>query len=233
MSFVTWLQGRLNIHGASPQLVEDGAIGPATTGALKAFQQKHGLPVNGLADRATIVELRQYPGPMAGEVSVPAQTMPPWLAEMTRRMGLHEVRNRTSLMDWLRGGLLPRRSVEAAMVRRCGGDVCRSDPRDEPLPANPFWAQAWATWGVGTTPRVGAVGVIRWSARSGHVGLVAAVDRKRGRIKLRGGNQGDMIKDSWFPAGKFIAFRWPKTYPMTDFAAIDGAASAETYAGTR
>ena len=52
---VQTLQGRLNAHGYS--LVVDGAFGNKTDAALRSFQKAAGLPVTGVADPATWVEL--------------------------------------------------------------------------------------------------------------------------------------------------------------------------------
>lgn len=54
---VTWVQRRLNHHGASPQLSVDGDYGPATTRAVKAFQRGHGLGVDGVVGPLTWAKL--------------------------------------------------------------------------------------------------------------------------------------------------------------------------------
>jgi Putative peptidoglycan binding domain/Glycosyl hydrolases family 25 len=45
---VTKMQNRLNTWGANPKLVADGAFGPASTAALKAFQGQQHLTVDGI-----------------------------------------------------------------------------------------------------------------------------------------------------------------------------------------
>lgn len=57
MEFNIWLQSRLTSHGF-PVGAIDGAIGPITTSALKAFQRARGLPVTGTTTQATIDALR-------------------------------------------------------------------------------------------------------------------------------------------------------------------------------
>jgi peptidoglycan hydrolase-like protein with peptidoglycan-binding domain len=42
------VQERLNILGANPRLTEDGAFGPGTDAAVRAFQQQLGLTVDGI-----------------------------------------------------------------------------------------------------------------------------------------------------------------------------------------
>ena len=46
----------------------------------------------------------------------------------------------------------------------------------------------------------------------GHVGIVAGVSGSK--VNLLGGNQSNAINIRSFPRAKFIAFRWPKTFPV-------------------
>ncbi|MGY6709688.1 MAG: peptidoglycan-binding protein [Rhizobiaceae bacterium] len=57
------LQSLLNLAGAQPQLVADGDFGPATDRAVRAFQDKFGLVVDGLAGPQTMVALRLADAP--------------------------------------------------------------------------------------------------------------------------------------------------------------------------
>ena len=99
--------------------------------------------------------------------------MPPWLLEMNRRMGLHEGRDNRALSAWLRIG---RFLGDPAKLPWCGDAVETAIVKtlpDEPVPSNPFWAQAWKAFGIDAGgPIVGSIGVIRWSAKAGHVGIV-------------------------------------------------------------
>lgn len=55
---VAWVQGRLNALGVvTPPLVEDGALGPKTAAALKAYQASNGLDVTGTIDSETVNSL--------------------------------------------------------------------------------------------------------------------------------------------------------------------------------
>lgn len=234
-TFEKWLQIRLNLHGAN--IAEDGAIGNETTSALKDFQIRKGLQVTGLADRDTVKLLRQSPDGR-GRVAtrdVPGQTMPPWLLEMNRRMGLHEVRDNTSLSHWL---MIGRFLGDPSKLPWCGDAVetciVKTLP-DEPVPSNPFFAQNWKSFGIDAGgPLVGAIGVIRWNAKSGHVGIVVGYDAKAQRVFLMGGNQQNKVTISSFPEAKFIAFRWPKTVPFRRYPALraDSVEPAD-YAATR
>lgn len=53
-----WVQHMLNIQGAEPPLVEDGKVGKHTKLAIRLFQQKRGLHVDGIVGPATIHALQ-------------------------------------------------------------------------------------------------------------------------------------------------------------------------------
>ncbi len=237
MTFTEWLQSRLVAHGYAIDV--DGAFGAQTRKALIAFQKVKKLKQSGVADAATVGALRHNPAKAiaAGAPKAepkPVEAMPPWMAEMDRRRGLHEGRDNKALSDWLKGG---KYLGDPAKLPWCGDAIETAVVKTLPteiVPTNPFWAQGWASFGVDAGgPKVGAIGVIRWSKTSGHVGIVAGYDAKKRRVLLLGGNQSNMINLTWFAESKFIAFRWPKTFPRKTYPPLTGAAGAGSHAGTR
>lgn len=232
MEFTKWLQARLNVHGA--KIDTDGDWGRNSIQALEAFQRRAGLAVSGVADAPTVAALRT--APVGGVVSpAPAavrDSMPPWMAEMHRKMGLHEVRDNAALSEWLRSW--GRYLGNPKDLPWCGDAIesciAKTLPK-EPLPSNPFFAQAWKDFGIDVGYIVGAIGVIRWTPTSGHVGIVAEVTPTR--IKLIGGNQTNAINISSFPREKFIAGRWPSTFPVQQYPALKGSAQKADLASTR
>lgn len=232
MDFIKWLQGRLVLHGHA--IAADGVVGPATRNALLEFQRRKKIKQTGIADDRTVKLLRAPPSSDASaqRSTPPLEAMPPWMAEMYRRKGLHEARDNRSLSEWLRIGKF---LGNPAKLPWCGDAVetciVKTLP-SEPVPNNPFWAQSWAKFGIGVDgPRVGAIGVIRWSAKAGHVGIVASA--AGGRVTLLGGNQSDAITLSSFPLSKFIAFRWPKTYPLRIYPPLGGNGDIAGFSSTR
>ena len=228
MTFEHWLQTRLNAHGA--RLSVDGDIGRATIAALKAFQEFHGLRETGIADAATIKALRAAPTTVNDGLIIkgnpspapPAATLPPWMYELVRRMGLHEARDKAELTEFLKLGKF---LGDPAKLPWCGDAVESAFAKtlpDERLPSAPFFAQNWAGFGKKVEPMVGAVGVIRWSASAGHVGFISSVSSTR--IGMVGGNQSNAITNATFPRSKFIAFRWPTTFPVKAYPTFTGAA---------
>lgn len=69
-----WLQTSLNRLGANPQLVVDGAIGPATRNAVRAFQTSQALVVDGLVGPATFAALDKA---LAVGKPIPQPLVPP------------------------------------------------------------------------------------------------------------------------------------------------------------
>ncbi len=234
MTFEEWLQRQLAAHGYAVGPI-NGAFGARTRGELKRFQADKGIPVTGVSDAATVAALKQRPARSAQPSPLPpVERMPPWMAEMYRKKGLHEARDNAALSAWLRIGKF---LGNPAKLPWCGdaieSAIVKTLP-DEPVPDNPFWAQGWAKFGTKAAPGdIGAIGVIRWSAKAGHVGIVAEYDARRRRVKLLGGNQSNAITLSWFNLNDFIAFRWPRTYPMKGYPPLIESGASGSKSGTR
>ncbi|MFC6488040.1 peptidoglycan-binding protein [Nitratireductor sp. GCM10026969] len=233
MTFAEWLQSRLSAHGF--RVAQDGAIGGETRRALVAFQRANDLKQSGVADAQTVEALRMAPGRPSKEAGhAPQEIMPPWMAELHRRVGLHERRDNAVLSMWLRGGKF---LGNPAKLPWCGDAIETAIVKTlpyEPVPNNPFWAQAWADFGIDAGgPKVGALGVIRWNANAGHVGTVAEYDAARRRVKLLGGNQSNSLRYTWFDLDDFIAFRWPKSFPFKSYPPVRATAGAGDLVATR
>lgn len=231
MNYEQWVQSRLTLHGFAVPV--DGDWGRVSINQLRNFQAMMGLAVTGVTDAATEAALKAQPADGRPDFRpAPAQTMPPWMAELHRRMGLHEVTHKASLIDFLKIGKF---LGDPARLPWCGDAIESAVAKvlpSEALPSNPFWAQAWASFGIDVRePIVGAIGVIRWSAKAGHVGVVAGVEA--GKVILLGGNQSNAITLASFPRDRFIAFRWPKTYPVKAYPPLRGKAVALDEGATR
>lgn len=73
--FVSWIQSSLNDQ-LGLRLPVDGVMSAATRGAVRSFQERQGLPVNGLVGPETQAALRQGPGG-AGATGAPGPGGPP------------------------------------------------------------------------------------------------------------------------------------------------------------
>lgn len=69
-------------------------------------------------------------------------------------------------------------------------------------------ARSYATWGVTSDPRYGAVAVLsRGRPPRGHVGFLIDADDEF--VWILGGNQGDRVSVAPFPMTRLVACRWP------------------------
>ena len=222
MDFTTWLQTRLKELGYYTAKI-DGDWGGLSVAALEQFQRAYGLKVTSVSDRATVDALKVATVGDKPVAEAPTEAMPPWMAEMYRRMGMHEVRNNASLIEFLKIGKYLGNPKDLPW---CGDGVesciLKVLPK-EPVPSNPFFAQNWKNFGIDVgRPIVGAVGVIKWTPTSGHVGFIAGVSGNS--VEMLGANQNNEINITRFsmgtPSRGFIAFRWPRSFPFKSYPAL-------------
>lgn len=207
---VTKVQMALKARGFDPGPV-DGIMGPKTEAAIVAFKRAVGLRARPFVGPITMRALGLFVNTVDEE---------PWMNEMAKHVGLHERRDFTRLYAWLRsdGHTLgdPRK------LPWCGDAVdtaLRLTLPDEPRPLylgrNLYLARNWLMFGEECGPCFGAV-VVFWrgsrEGNSGHVGFAVAIDEERGRIKVRGGNQSNMVSDAWLGLDRLLGYRWPTTY---------------------
>lgn len=222
MTYTEWVQSRLIAHGYPVPI--DGVWDRPDIEALKSFQKSHGIPQSSVTDEKTVAALKLQPDNPMATIIAPTETMPPWMAEMHRKMGLHEVRDNAFLSAWLKIGRFLGNPKDLPWCGDAIESCIAKTLPSEPLPANPFFAQSWNTFGVDVkVPLVGCIGVIRWTASSGHVGIVAGIDGRT--VYMLGGNQSNSINVSGFPRAKFLGFRWPKTYPKKSYPPLKGKAT--------
>ena len=91
-------------------------------------------------------------------------------------------------------------AYEESNVQTCIRLTLPDEPFPNALGINPYLARNWRMFGRHSDPAFGAV-VYFWRGKrngvSGHVGFAVAFDRKRNRIKVRGGNQSNSVSDAW------------------------------------
>lgn len=144
--------------------------------------------------------------------------MPKWLEIAKKYLGTREIvgaKHSGVIMGW---------------IKRLGGKVLGITPKDDETPwCGTFAAQvmseagftppkiairasSWAAWGVGL--KVGAPGAVLVFQRpgGGHVGFYVA--ETKDAFKVRGGNQGNAVTDTWISKARCIAIRWPADVPL-------------------
>ena len=214
------IQQKLRDLGFDPVYI-DGIPGRLTTGAIERFQKSRGLSITGLADTPTVRAL-------FGNSASAGDPTPPWITLARTKMGLHEVTNKKSLMDFLKLG---KGTIgDPAKTAWCGDFVetciAVSLPK-EPMLANPYAAINWLKFGKSTTGRLGAILVFHrgdpkdWQ---GHVGFYVGEDATH--YQVLGGNQSNSVCISRIAKNRLRpdGIRWPSTYDLTGGAIVnDGA----------
>lgn len=239
---VKQLQAKLNVLGFNVGKV-DGIEGKRTKRAIIAFKKSVGLRPRSLVGPVTWDYLMKAkkatesdPRPTG---KVYTDKYPPLARPFLRRLGWQEGRDKNKLLKWFRqfGGVLG----DPTKYPWCGEGMENSAlemfPKEDP-PENPYWARAWAEYGVDAGgPVIGSIGVIGWKRGGGHVGVVSNYNPKTKVVTLIGCNQGDSIKYSNFAlegrSGSFIAFRVPASEKGKIYRSFGKGGKNTGYGATR
>lgn len=209
------IQTALKSRGFDPGPI-DGAMGPKTRAAVRAFQAVNKLEVDGIVGPRTRAALfgaaAAAPQPL---VTVPTEM--PWLVEADRLRGTREIagaRHNPVIMDWAEDLGIP---YSADEVPWCGLFVAHcigSTLPDESMPTNVLGARNWGTFGKPVKPQLGAVMVFWRGSRTGWTGHVAfywAEDEEA--FHVLGGNQSNSVNVTRIGKDRFLDARWPLTVP--------------------
>ncbi|MFV3126334.1 TIGR02594 family protein [Niveispirillum sp. KHB5.9] len=204
------MQALLNMHGGLPAPVpENGIFDAETTKGVAAFQRSRHLEGTGLYSGDTRLALVGKPPAGAARGGWPA----PWMdiAVAEEAAGVQENPSKTihnpRIVEYHAATTFKAANDEEAwcssfanwVLGKAGYRVDRN-----------AGAASWKSWGVSVLPRYGAITVVR-SPGGHHVGFF--VDAPPGKVRLLGGNQGDIglgrVKESNFPPNQIVAIRWP------------------------
>lgn len=188
----------------------DGVVGTKTTkAAVMNFQRAKGLNPDGIVGPKT---LRALDISQAAVKPVPSVTIPSlsWMDIALSKIGLHEVGNNKTLADFLKsdGHALG----DPAKLPWCGDFVETSLRLAIPglkVPANPYWALNWATWGEAVDPQYGAVLSFE-RAGGGHVGFY--VGENSTSYLVLGGNQSNTVSKAYVAKSQLRGSRMPPGY---------------------
>ena len=211
MTFIEWLQTRLNARGYNSGEA-DGVFGRKTRNALLQFQRAHSLPATGMADPATVAALREQ----VGAKPVPTQQMHdlfPWMAIALRKKGLLEGKDNKVLREFLKsdGNTLG----DPSKLPWCGDfvETCMALALpNEVLPNNPYLARNWQKFGEKVTPCYGSV-LVFWRVKrkgiQGHVGFYYAEDKTH--YHVLGGNQSNSVSVARLAKDRLLGGYMPLT----------------------
>jgi len=182
------LQAKLTALGYAPGPV-DGQYGPATAGAVRAFQRDHELEVDGVVGPQTRKALRGIRIPktqreLARRISAPGQKA---LAEAIKHLGAKERpagSNKTSFGRWFGVDGVPWCNIfvsycfaRGAKLTICAGykgagvysKGCTYVPTTE------AWLRSTGMWRGRTTPLAGDIAIYNWDGGvPDHIGIVEA-----------------------------------------------------------
>lgn len=140
----------------------------------------------------------------------------PWIAGMKSVFGLHEVRDKLKLSQWLKSD--GKTLGDPTALPWCGDaaetaikNALPSEPFEGDLGKNPYWALNWKLFGVPCQPGFGCVGVFDRPGPGAHVGFIIGKDNTN-CYHVLGGNQGDSISIVRIEVDRCVATRWPKTW---------------------
>lgn len=205
------IQQALADKGFNPGAI-DGAFGPRTRAAVKAFQRANGLDDDGIPGPLTLAKLVDLDDAAALGFDNPAIV---WFQQARRLMGLREVVGPGSNPAII--AMAKKLDVHYADddTPWCGlfvGYCVQTSLADESVPTALLRAQAWKRFGVPIEPTPGAV-MVFWrktpGSGLGHVGFYAGEDDTHYRIL--GGNQSNSVTLTWYEKVRFLAARWPAT----------------------
>lgn len=208
------LQRALLARGFDPGPV-DGQMGAKTRAAIRTFQMKSGLVVDGVAGPATIAKL------VAATTGTPPGM--PWMDTARRLIGTREIAGRAhnaEILSWPRriGTRWPSLNWAVAIftgdeVPWCGLFVahCLAENGIAPDPSYPS-ALAWADWGQKLHGPVPGAICVKTRNGGGHVAFVEG-RTQNGRLAILGGNQGNTVKVSPYARDAFTHYRYPPGIP--------------------
>ena len=138
----------------------------------------------------------------------------PWITELEKVYGWHEVRDHDKLAKWLRSD--GKTLGDPAKLPWCGDAADTAlflalpkEPRPGALGQNPYWALNWKLLGVPCAPCFGAFAAFERPG-GGHIGVL--VGQTATHYQVLGGNQGDTISRVLILKTRCKARRWPSTF---------------------
>lgn len=231
MASIKEIQQALKDHGCDPGPV-DGIIGRMTIAAIKDFQKKKNLVVDGIVGPKTLAKL--FPKEEAVGIPSDVSHLPlemPWLIEAYNLIGTKEVPGAGSNEAILGWGERLRINYSDDEIPWCGlftAHCIGSQLPQEPMPTNPLGARNWSQFGVPcSVPQLGSI-MVFWRGSpdgwQGHVGFYWAEDSTC--YQILGGNQSNSVSIARLQKERLIEARWPSfAMPPQNIirtAAIDG-----------
>ena len=212
----TDVQRALSAAGFNPGPI-DGVPGARSRAAIRAFQTRNGLVVDGIAGPITQNRLAVHLGGMVAPLANAIAAELPWMIEANRLVGTTEIAGKGHspvIIGWAEALDL---SYAADETPWCGLFVCHcltATLPDAPVPTPPLAARSWQRFGKTVPPQFGAV-LVFWRGSkqgwSGHVGFYWGEDDLC--YHVLGGNQSNQVNITRVAKTRLLSARWPADLP--------------------
>ncbi|MCW2107160.1 UNVERIFIED_ORG: uncharacterized protein (TIGR02594 family) [Rahnella aquatilis] len=204
------IQKRLSDIGFDPGPV-DGFYGIKTIDAIKKFQSKNGLMVDGIPGPQTIAKL--FHSDQIHDFEGVSRIDLVWLNEAIRLFGVTEKPgpgSNVEILDWANDLSLPYHDDDIPWCGLFVAHCINATLPNESLPSNPLKARNWLRFGIKTAPTLGAV-MVFWrgdiEGEKGHIGFYTGENDNSYRII--GGNQNDKVCFSYISKSRLLGSYWP------------------------
>lgn len=139
----------------------------------------------------------------------------PWVDELRKMIGKHEVRDNKELRAWLKSD--GKTLGDPAVLPWCGDAVMTALANTVPnlkltpaLQENPYWARNWAKFGFAAASMpYGAIVALTRPGGGGHVGFAVGRSKDGRTVYILGGNQSDSVSIAPVKADRILGVRWP------------------------
>lgn len=204
---VRLVQQLLNKHGYG--LEPDGHFGGITERAVRDFQKKRKLLVDGIVGDTTYGELQKV------ETYKPISSDIPWLKLAYKEIGVHEVRNEDKVHGYWRSAKLSGLArYSASKIAWCAGFVGAMLENAGIRSARTDGAKNYLNWGRPLDEPCDGCVVVFTRKGGAHVGFVVGHDEK-GNLLVLGGNQGNAVNIKSFPRSRVTGYRYPEFFEPT------------------
>jgi uncharacterized protein (TIGR02594 family) len=223
------IQQALKAQGVDPGPA-DGVWGRRSIAAVKEFQRKAGLEVDGVVGPQTLKALFGDQTPPPAAIGGGAQNSGPlvWFEEALSLVGTKEKVGAGSnqvIIKWARNCNIDYADDDIPWCGLFVSHCIASTLPDEPLPPGPLGARNWLKFGEPGEPVQGAV-LVFWrgsrNASTGHVGFYQSEDRES--YHVLGGNQSDSVSTCRIKKDRLLGARWPTTAASVSGSKVTGEA---------
>lgn len=210
-------QVQLALRDLGYQLKGTGYFGPATLVAVKDFQKRAGLEVDGIVGPKTLdaLKIQKIPEQAAGA----ELQRPLWLVAALSWVGTKEQpgsKDSPIILNWAKG---------------MGGDISKEYTHDSIPWCKLFWEQCITQSGLEGQDTLWALDAVKWGQTlkgpavgatacykrdgGGHINFIVGRDQ-HGNLMCVGGNQSDAVNVKPFDPSRVVknGYRWPTDVPL-------------------